>query len=192
MPEHYDDDDDDQGQDDQQGQPNWRRKLEADAKAGREATDRATKAEAEANTARRELAMAKLGIDPTSGPGKLFAKAYDGENTVEAMRTAAEEYGVLTPAQQQQEQVEQQAAMQRIQNASAGGAPSGGAAHDFEAELDAIPYLTKDGQWNPEYASQVLAATQVQAAREGRTFATSGGQMKFTSGHGGPVTAPLS
>lgn len=189
MPENYDDEDD-QDQDGQQGQ-NWRRKLEADAKAGREAKAEADTAKADAAAARRELAMAKLGIDPSSGPGKLFAKAYDGENTVEAMRIAAEEYGVLTPPQQQVSADEQQA-MQRIQNASAGGAPSGGAAHDFEAELDAIPYLTKDGQWNPEYATQVLAATRVQAAREGRTFATSGGQMKFTSGHGGPVTTPLS
>jgi hypothetical protein len=186
MPE-YDEDDDDQIQDDQQT-PNWRRRLEADAKAGREAVAKAAEAEARAVAAERKAALAQLGIDESSGPGKLFAKAYDGENTVEAMRTAAEEYGVLTPAQQQVSAEEQQA-MQRIQNASAGGQPGGGAAHDFQAELDAIPEIV-NGQYNPDYVNAVMAATQVQAAREGRNFATSGGAMKFAHG-AGPVTTPL-
>lgn len=177
---------DDQQDPDQQQVPNWRRKLEADAKAGREAVAAAEAAKAEAQAAKRELTMMQLGIDPNAGPGKLFAKAYDGELTADAMRAAAEEFGVL--ATQQQPDPQQQA-MQRIQAATSGGVPSGGAPHDFEAELDSIPMVV-DGQYNPDYVNQVLTATQVQASREGREFTTSGGSMKFTRGSG-PATQEL-
>lgn len=44
----------------------------------------------------RNEAFAKAGI-PDSPAGKLFRKAYDGEPTLEAVRTAALEYGVIEP-----------------------------------------------------------------------------------------------
>lgn len=66
----------------------WVRDLEARAKG-------ADKAKAEAEAAKRELAMLKAGIDLDSPQGKLFAKAYDGESSADAVRKAAEEYGVL-------------------------------------------------------------------------------------------------
>jgi len=50
---------------------------------------------AEAEAARRELAMLKAGIDLDTPQGKLFAKAYDGESTLDAVKKAAEEYGVI-------------------------------------------------------------------------------------------------
>lgn len=68
---------------------NWRRKLEADAEAGKAAV-------AEAAQARRELAFLKAGVDLDTPQGKLLAKAYDGEPTVEAVKAAAVEFGVLT------------------------------------------------------------------------------------------------
>lgn len=45
----------------------------------------------------RELAFMKVGIDTDSPTGKLFAKAYDGEATVEAIAQAAAEYGLVKP-----------------------------------------------------------------------------------------------
>ncbi len=44
----------------------------------------------------RTEAFAKAGI-PDSPAGKLFRKAYDGEPTLEAVRAAALEYGVIEP-----------------------------------------------------------------------------------------------
>ena len=66
----------------------WVRDLEKRAKG-------ADTAKAEAEAARRELAMLKAGIDLDTPQGKLFAKAYDGESTLDAVKKAAEEYGVI-------------------------------------------------------------------------------------------------
>lgn len=44
--------------------------------------------------AQRELAFMKAGVDTTSGPGKLLAKAYDGDLDPEAIKTYATEYGI--------------------------------------------------------------------------------------------------
>jgi len=92
----YNDDDDDLDNIDDQDtppdrqtkKPNWRRDLEKDAKAGKAAA-------AERDAARRELAFLKAGIDLETPTGKLFAKAYDGANDVDAVKAAATEYGVI-------------------------------------------------------------------------------------------------
>lgn len=68
----------------------WVRDLEKRAKG-------AEQAKAEADAAKRELAFLKAGIDTDTPQGKLFQKAYDGEFSVDAVRKAAEEYGVLAP-----------------------------------------------------------------------------------------------
>ena len=49
----------------------------------------------------------ELGIDPSKGMGKLFAQAYDGEMTTEAVKAAAEEYELPLGTQQAQEPGEQ-------------------------------------------------------------------------------------
>ncbi len=66
----------------------WVRDLEKRAKG-------ADTAKAEAEAAKRELAMLKAGINLDTPQGKLFAKAYDGESTLDAVKKAAEEYGVI-------------------------------------------------------------------------------------------------
>lgn len=66
----------------------WIRDLEKRAK-------QADQIRAEAESAKRELSFLKAGINLDSPQGKLFAKAYDGEFSVEAVRAAAEEYGVI-------------------------------------------------------------------------------------------------
>ncbi len=52
---------------------------------------------AEAESARKELAFVKAGIDLTSPMSKYFVKGYDGELTPEAIRLAAEEAQLITP-----------------------------------------------------------------------------------------------
>ena len=49
---------------------------------------------AEIAAEKREVQFAKAGI-PETGVGSLFRKAYDGEATAEAIRNAAQEYGIL-------------------------------------------------------------------------------------------------
>lgn len=73
---------------DERNDRKWVRDLEKRAKG-------ADTAKAEAEAARRELAMLKAGIDLETPQGKLFAKAYDGESTLDAVKAAAEEYGVI-------------------------------------------------------------------------------------------------
>lgn len=91
----------------------WIRDLEKRAKD-------ADRVRAEADSARRELALLKAGIDLDSPQGKLFAKAYDGDFTVDAVKAAATEYGVID-APKPQVPAEEFAAMGRIANAAAGG-----------------------------------------------------------------------
>jgi len=126
-----------------QRKPNWRRQLEARARA-------ADQARAEADAAKRELALIRAGIDLDSPQGKLFAKAYDGEPAVDAIRKAAEEYGVLAPPTPPVDPAEL-SAHTRVAQASA-GSPAAPPA-DPIAELDAIP-LMKGGTWNPDFMAE--------------------------------------
>lgn len=190
MPNPYNDDDndDDTGQDQQQ--PNWRRKLEADAKAGREAIARAEAAEKAANDATRELAMRRAGVDPDSAVGALFMKGYDGAIDHDTLKA---QWAAVNPAANAQAAADA-AAMARISAAQAGGISSGSAVPDFEAELDAIPLMV-DGQWNPEYQQRLMEATAKQAAREGREFVVSGGKISAQAGYSSPsapAITPLS
>lgn len=115
-PEFDDEDDEDDTQDAAEPQQNrgdrkWVRDLERRAKQG----DRAT---AERDSLMRELALLKAGIDVTTPQGKLFAKAYDGEPSVDAITEAAREYGVLgsdVPAK-----ADELAAMDRVARNAAG------------------------------------------------------------------------
>ena len=53
---------------------------------------------AEAETARRELAFVKAGIDTSSKLGQLFAKSFEGDvSDVEAIKAEAKELGLLDP-----------------------------------------------------------------------------------------------
>ena len=70
--------------------PNIRKQLREAEKARKELDG--LKAELEAQ--KREVQFSKAGI-PDSGIGSLFRKAYDGETSQEAIRAAAEEYGIL-------------------------------------------------------------------------------------------------
>ena len=121
----------------------WVRDLEKRAKE-------ADKIRAEAESAKRELAFMKAGINLETPQGKLFAKAYDGEFTVDAVKAAATEYGVLdvpTP----QVPADEFAAMNRIASAAAGGQIHDPV--DYVAEIGAAE--------TPDQVLQVLAKAGV-------------------------------
>jgi hypothetical protein len=99
------------------------RKLEQDAKEGKRAKKEADEAKLEAQTAKRELALMKAGIDLDSPTGKLFVKAYDGEITVEAIKAAAGEYGLIATSQTV-EVANDLAAIDRVSQASTGSGGS--------------------------------------------------------------------
>ena len=95
------------------------RKLEQEAKAGKAAKREAEEAQREAANAKRELAFIKAGIDIESPTGKLFAKAYDGETTIDAVKAAASEYGLI-PTSQTDDVKNDLDALNRVSQASAG------------------------------------------------------------------------
>jgi hypothetical protein len=68
--------------------------IRAELRKSRERAKEATEARAELDSLRRELAFTKAGI-PESGVGALLRKAYDGDNDPEAIRRAADEYGIF-------------------------------------------------------------------------------------------------
>lgn len=133
----------------QQQEPQWRKNLERKAKE-------ADAAKAEAQAAKRELALLKAGIDLESPTGKLFAKAYDGEASVDAIKAAATEYGLIgtesapaaAPAQAAPSvSNDELAAHQRIAQTSAGANSAG-------------QYDARDAVANAQSAEEVLAILQ--------------------------------
>ena len=61
----------------------------------RRAADEGKAARAENDSLKRELAMAKAGIDTDTKLGKMFARSYDGELDIEAIRAEAREVGAI-------------------------------------------------------------------------------------------------
>lgn len=123
------DETDETGEDDQHEVRMSRKDIRALEKRAKAAAD----AEARAAAAERRLALRDAGI-PTTGVGKLFEKAYDGPLDAEAIKTAAEEYGILGGGQQVSD--DELAAQQRLANNSA-GAGAGSSTPDIGAELAA-------------------------------------------------------
>lgn len=74
---------------------------------------------ADAETARRELAFVKAGIDPNSPMSKYFMKGYDGELSPDAIRQAAVEAQLISPPEATPTQVEA-AGWQKIAKIAAG------------------------------------------------------------------------
>ena len=78
---------------------------------------------AEAESAKRELAFVKAGIDPLQPMSKYFVKAYDGELNPDAIRQAAVEAQLISPPQTQPSADEMQA-WQRTNKVAAGSQTS--------------------------------------------------------------------
>lgn len=115
----------------QESKPNWRRDMEARAKAGDEAV-------AELAQLRRELSFRDAGVDPSSKQGQYFMRGYDGEMTADAIRAEAAELGLTgQPVQTQQPQVDF-GAEQRIAMAADDAGPV------TNPELDTLIRQTKN------------------------------------------------
>lgn len=108
------DDVDDDGQNDS---PNWRRELEEKAR-------RADDLEAQLAEVKRQQAFNEAGITSANPAYKYFTKGYDGDMTVDAIKAAATEAGILRvpPATQQDSPMLSQ--YDRIANASEGATPA--------------------------------------------------------------------
>ena len=74
---------------------------------------------AEAETAKRELAFVKAGIDPNSPMSKYFMKGYEGDLDPDAIRQAAVEAQLISPPEATPTQVEA-AGWQKIAKIAAG------------------------------------------------------------------------
>lgn len=150
--ERNDDDDDGDGQQEQYAQLPVK-----DLRALRKAAKERDQQSAQMQSMQRELAFARAGLDLDNPQLKYFVKAYDGELTAEAIRTAAEEAGFVQPKQSGVTEDERQA-HQRMDGAGA-GAPGTGAEDKEEGLLalrgkprdEIMGYLAKQGvptSWN--------------------------------------------
>tara|TARA_R100001129_G_scaffold173590_2_gene145235 strand:- start:1733 stop:2179 length:447 start_codon:yes stop_codon:yes gene_type:complete len=100
----------------QESKPNWRRDMEARAKAGDEAV-------AQLAQLQRELSFRDAGVDPNTKQGQYFMRGYDGEMTADAIRAEAAELGLTgQPVQAEQPQVDY-GAEQRIAMAADDAGP---------------------------------------------------------------------
>ena len=73
--------------------------IRAELRKSKERAREAEQAKSEVEQLRKELAFTKAGI-PETGVGALLRKAYDGDTDPEAIRKAAEEYGIFQPTEQ--------------------------------------------------------------------------------------------
>ena len=97
---------------------NIRRELRKAKDAKRELAD----AQAELQAMKREVAFTKAGI-PETGPGALLRKAWDGDTDPDAIRKAAEDYGIFSqqaPAQREPDYSDELAGLARAQGATSG------------------------------------------------------------------------
>jgi len=101
----------------------------------RRTASKAKKAEADALQAKRELAFLRAGVDLDDPRSTYFVKGYDGEVSVDAIRSAAIEAGFI----QQKEQPPSPDALgaERIRAAASGGIPiNGGGLDGVAARMD--------------------------------------------------------
>lgn len=83
--------------------------------------------QAQLAAATRDSAMARAGVDLTDPRAKYFVKAYDGDETPEAIKAEWAQFSNTSgaaPQQPTQKDVADAAAMTRIENAAAGGTAS--------------------------------------------------------------------
>ena len=117
----------------------FRKRLERDAQRSKA---EATTALAEAAVAKRETAFLKAGVDVESPLGKMFTKGYEGELSVEAIKTQASLVGLI-PTSESPEVKNSMAGAEQVSNASQGAPAS--APQDF---LDEIAKLNVPGNWS--------------------------------------------
>jgi hypothetical protein len=148
--------DDDLENDDQEvtqtsSTPNWRRKLEREAEEGKQAKAEAAAEKQKREVLERQMAFMQAGVDLDSPLGKMFAKGYEGDLTVDAIRTAGSEVGVVPTSQNPVVAAALQVSEQ-ISQASSGAATTP-TVESYQSKLDALP-------WGDEAAVLALVAEQ--------------------------------
>jgi len=96
------------------------RQLREKARTADEATSKLAELE-------RKVMFSEAGIDLSNKNAQYFAKAYEGDMTVEAIKAEAEEIGLFRKAEIQQQQIPQQELQmhqQMSRSAQGGGDPS--------------------------------------------------------------------
>lgn len=122
-------------------------------------------------SARRELAFSKAGIDTSTGVGKLLAKTYDGDLDPEEIQAFAQEYGiegVTKDAQEDAQSVETQGRMDQLRQASRPDASGQKLSHSDWLDLSerdplAAQQAHANGQveFPPQMAQQLAENSQV-------------------------------
>lgn len=149
--------DEDGDYDEPKPKPNWRRKLEADAEAGR-------LAQAKAEQAERELAFYKAQI-PMEAPGiTYFVKGYDGELSADAIRKAATDAGFIKT--QTDPAMTQELADQSAYTAAAGTAAPG---DEKSRQAEALAAAKKAADAAPAYQAAQVYSDTLTALGYGRT-----------------------
>lgn len=111
----------------------WRKKLQEDAEKGKEAQTREADAIARADAAERKVALIEAGVDMSTPLGKYFADTYKGDATVDAIKDAAGQIGLISAAQSPVVQNEL-AGLERITNASQGAGTSAASSPEEQIE----------------------------------------------------------
>lgn len=111
---------------------------------------------AEAEAAQRKLAFIEAGVDVNTPTGKLFAKAYDGEFSLDAVKAAATEYGLIGETPRVNVDSGEQRAWTVAAQSHSTGAPAPGAGDIVEAIRKAR---------NPQELQAIMA--QFQASQSG-------------------------
>lgn len=103
---------------------------------------------AEFESLKRKMAFAEAGIDVNAPVAKYFIKGYEGEITPEAIRAAAEEAQILTPAQKEVADDSEKRAWERLQRA-------GNASESANQDLDFMTEMSRTR--NQDEVMQLLA-----------------------------------
>lgn len=98
--------------------------IRAELRKSRERAKAAEAAQTELEAVKRDLAFTKAGI-PESGVGALLRKAYDGDTDPEAIRKAAEEYGIFSSQEQAHDPIKEELETHRQIQGSTGTSNSG-------------------------------------------------------------------
>ena len=98
--------------------------IRAELRKSKERAKDAAEARAELESLKRELAFTKAGI-PETGIGALLRKAYDGDTDTDAIRKAAEEYGILGNEDQVHDPVRDELETHRVIQGATGTNQSG-------------------------------------------------------------------
>ena len=152
------DDDTDQNEDDApQEQSSQRNPLRAEirrlTKANKELQEKVTAGE----SASRDLAFLRAGVDPADPKAKYFVKGYDGDLTADAIKAEAAAAGLIEAADDGAEQIpaDERKAHERMTAATTGAASPDGT----DAFTQAIAEARAAGQ-----TQQVIELRQQQAA----------------------------